>query len=210
MMKLLDAGEVQVGKVFSAEYDFTIPDYQRPYAWGKDETLQLLDDLEDAVARTTDEPYFLGSIVLVKQKGDPAAEVGVVRDERGVRQPFLADDEVVGTAAGRVPPEVHRAEDRRQLARHGRRVAGLEGGGQVARRHRVHRDDASGLPDEDGVGRVEHRCPGAGGPDPAGHRLPEELGVEGHEVGTEPQRHPPMVRPVRRRVDVLGRAPWIM
>lgn len=75
MVKLLDAGEVQVGKVFSAEYDFTIPDYQRPYAWGKDETLQLLDDLEDAVARTTDEPYFLGSIVLVKQKGEPTAEV---------------------------------------------------------------------------------------------------------------------------------------
>lgn len=74
-MKLLDAGEVQVGKVFSAEYDFTIPDYQRPYAWGKDETLQLLDDLEDALTRTSDEPYFLGSIVLVKQKGDPAAEV---------------------------------------------------------------------------------------------------------------------------------------
>jgi hypothetical protein len=49
-MKLLDAGEVQVGKVFSAEYDFTIPDYQRPYAWGKDETLQLLDDLEDALS----------------------------------------------------------------------------------------------------------------------------------------------------------------
>ena len=67
-MKLLDAGEVQVGKVFSAEYDFTIPDYQRPYAWGKDETLQLLDDLEDALTRTSDEPYFLGSIVLVKQK----------------------------------------------------------------------------------------------------------------------------------------------
>ena len=74
-MKLLDAGEVQVGKVFSDEYDFTIPDYQRPYAWGKDETLQLLDDLKDALFRTTDEPYFFGSIVLVKQKGEPAAEV---------------------------------------------------------------------------------------------------------------------------------------
>ncbi|WP_166139837.1 DUF262 domain-containing protein [Nocardioides ochotonae] len=74
-MKLLDAGEVQVGKVFSAEYDFTIPDYQRPYAWGKDQTLQLLDDLKDALASTNDEPYFLGSIVLVKQKGSPAAEV---------------------------------------------------------------------------------------------------------------------------------------
>lgn len=74
-MSLLEAGEVQVGKVFSAEYDFTIPDYQRPYAWGKDETLQLLDDLEDALKRTADEPYFLGSIVLVKKKDKPDADV---------------------------------------------------------------------------------------------------------------------------------------
>ena len=74
-MKLLEAGEVQVGKVFSAEYDFVIPEYQRPYAWGKDETLQLLDDLRDALTRTSDEPYFLGSIVLVKQKGLPTSEV---------------------------------------------------------------------------------------------------------------------------------------
>ncbi|ORB76849.1 DUF262 domain-containing protein, partial [Mycobacterium timonense] len=61
--------------LFTAEYDFTIPDYQRPYAWGKDETLQLLDDLQGSLDRDTDEPYFLGSVVLVKEKGIPASEV---------------------------------------------------------------------------------------------------------------------------------------
>lgn len=40
----IDIGEVQLGKLFMAEYDFAIPDHQRPYAWAKDETLQLLDD----------------------------------------------------------------------------------------------------------------------------------------------------------------------
>lgn len=75
MIRPIDAGEVQLGKLFTAEYDFTIPDYQRPYAWGKDETLQLLDDLQGSLARDTDEPYFLGSLVLVKEKGYPAAEV---------------------------------------------------------------------------------------------------------------------------------------
>ena len=74
-LKPIDAGELQLGKLFTAEYDFTIPDYQRPYAWGKDETLQLLDDLQSSLDRDTDEPYFLGSVVLVKEKGIPAAEV---------------------------------------------------------------------------------------------------------------------------------------
>lgn len=74
-LKPIDAGEVQLGKLFTAEFDFEIPDYQRPYAWGRDETLQLLDDLQSSLDRDTDEPYFLGSIVLVKEKGVPAAEV---------------------------------------------------------------------------------------------------------------------------------------
>ncbi|MFD6106959.1 DUF262 domain-containing protein, partial [Nocardia salmonicida] len=62
-------------KIFSSDYEFTIPDYQRPYAWGKEQALQLLDDLEGSLARDTDEPYFLGSIVLVKVGSDARAEV---------------------------------------------------------------------------------------------------------------------------------------
>lgn len=75
MLKQIDAGEVRLGKLFTAEYDFAIPDYQRPYAWGRDETLQLLDDLQSALDRDIDEPYFLGSVVLVKEREVPAAEV---------------------------------------------------------------------------------------------------------------------------------------
>lgn len=74
-MKDLTAGEYALRKIFSSDYEFTIPDYQRPYAWGKEQALQLLDDLEGALARDTDEPYFLGSIVLVKVGSDPRAEV---------------------------------------------------------------------------------------------------------------------------------------
>lgn len=74
-MKDLTAGEFALRKIFSSDYEFTIPDYQRPYAWGKEQALQLLDDLEGALARDTDEPYFLGSIVLVKAGSDPRAEV---------------------------------------------------------------------------------------------------------------------------------------
>lgn len=74
-MQKLHAAEINLGKLFSEDYDFVIPRYQRPYAWGADESLQLLDDLSEALERDTDEPYFLGSVVLVKNQSDPHAEV---------------------------------------------------------------------------------------------------------------------------------------
>lgn len=68
-MKKLDAGEYPLGKVFSSDFEFTIPDYQRPYSWGTEQSLQLLDDLDGAIDRDADEPYFLGSLVLVRDSG---------------------------------------------------------------------------------------------------------------------------------------------
>lgn len=68
-MKKLDAGEYPLGKVFSSDFEFAIPDYQRPYSWGTEQSLQLLDDLDGAIDRDPDEPYFLGSLVLVRDSG---------------------------------------------------------------------------------------------------------------------------------------------
>lgn len=72
----LEAAEINVGRLFSSgDYEFAIPEYQRPYAWGAEETLQLLSDLSGALDANTEEPYFLGSIVLVKSPGEPRSEV---------------------------------------------------------------------------------------------------------------------------------------
>ena len=74
-MQRLEAGEKALGKLFCADYDFLIPDYQRPYAWGMEQAAELLDDLSGALDRDEGEPYFLGSIVLIKQPDVPRAEV---------------------------------------------------------------------------------------------------------------------------------------
>jgi uncharacterized protein with ParB-like and HNH nuclease domain len=74
-MQQLEAHEVPLHKIFCSDYDFRIPEYQRPYAWEREQATQLLDDLLESLGRADDEPYFLGSIVLVKRKGDPDAEV---------------------------------------------------------------------------------------------------------------------------------------
>ena len=67
-MQQLEAHEVPLHKIFSSDYDFHIPDYQRPYAWEVEQASQLLEDLTEALDRSGEEPYFLGSIVLVKEK----------------------------------------------------------------------------------------------------------------------------------------------
>jgi hypothetical protein len=67
--KTLTAHEHPLIKVFSSDFQFTIPDYQRPYRWGTDQVLQLLDDLEESLERDPADPYFLGSLVLIAKGG---------------------------------------------------------------------------------------------------------------------------------------------
>ena len=64
------AEQVDVEHVFNNDYHFVMPSYQRPYAWTKVETDELLKDLIDAMDDEGDvSPYFLGSIVLVNKSG---------------------------------------------------------------------------------------------------------------------------------------------
>lgn len=77
------AQETPLHKVFSDDYLFTVPSVQRPYSWTTDEAGELLDDLLEFISHygirennvsNVDDPYFLGSIVLVKKDG-PKSEV---------------------------------------------------------------------------------------------------------------------------------------
>ncbi|PJJ99186.1 hypothetical protein CO641_06215 [Lysobacteraceae bacterium NML91-0213] len=80
MTHTLSAKEQSLAKIFSDEYMFSIPAYQRPYSWGVDQAQELLDDLISymrAGGTQLDEspPYFLGSLVLIKSESSPKAEV---------------------------------------------------------------------------------------------------------------------------------------
>jgi len=71
--------EYPIKKIFSDDFVFTIPLYQRAYAWTTEESEDLFQDLMRAMDGGEEEiddlaPYFLGSIVLIK--GDePDAQV---------------------------------------------------------------------------------------------------------------------------------------
>ena len=73
----IEAAHKTIAAVFSQHYAFTIPTYQRPYAWETTQVEELLTDLIEAMGpeSKSDGFYFLGSIVLVKERDIPASRV---------------------------------------------------------------------------------------------------------------------------------------
>ncbi len=76
----IQAKELPLYKVFSNDFVFKIPLYQRPYAWTTEEAEQLLEDLVAASEETKKDiddinSYFLGSIVLIKSEVQPNAQI---------------------------------------------------------------------------------------------------------------------------------------
>lgn len=64
-----------LSKIFSSDFEYHIPGYQRPYAWTAVEAGILFDDLYDFFQKESVDDYFLGSIVLIKEEDKPYAEV---------------------------------------------------------------------------------------------------------------------------------------
>lgn len=80
MARTLVAHEQPISKIFSDDYVFRIPGYQRPYAWTIEQARELFEDLLGFMQSNTGlveemPPYFLGSIVLIKNEAVPDADV---------------------------------------------------------------------------------------------------------------------------------------
>jgi hypothetical protein len=75
----IEAAEKPMLDIFCDKYLFRIPSYQRPYAWTTEQTSELLDDITTACGDTGNvadqSPYFLGSVVLIKDAQEPEADV---------------------------------------------------------------------------------------------------------------------------------------
>ncbi len=72
MSTSLVAHELPIRKIFGPDYIFSIPGYQRPYAWTKEHAGDLINDLTTFIGDHNGDvadmpPYFLGSIVLIKR-----------------------------------------------------------------------------------------------------------------------------------------------
>lgn len=75
MSSKITGKEFPLMKIFSPDFDYHIPAYQRPYAWTEEQTETLFDDLYDFYRTELNDNYFLGSIVLIKDDDKPHADV---------------------------------------------------------------------------------------------------------------------------------------
>ena len=79
MAEGLTAHEHPLSKIFCSDYQFEVPSYQRPYSWEEEQAGELFDDVLAAMQRANGredaEPYFLGSLVLIKAPGWSRAQV---------------------------------------------------------------------------------------------------------------------------------------
>ena len=75
MSNKITGKEYPLSKIFSADFEYHIPGYQRPYAWTEEETGILFDDLYEFFQTEAIDNYFLGSIVLIKDENKPYADV---------------------------------------------------------------------------------------------------------------------------------------
>lgn len=84
MPKTIEAKQLPIEDIFGDKYRFEIPDYQRPYTWTIDQAGELLDDVlhatRDIPSADVDHigsapPYFIGSIVVIKDGDDTLAQV---------------------------------------------------------------------------------------------------------------------------------------
>jgi len=64
MAQKIESDKLLIKDVFQKWY--RIPEYQRPYVWGTDQVIELLDDIYRARQSNPDSQYFLGSMVLKK------------------------------------------------------------------------------------------------------------------------------------------------
>lgn len=75
MSNKITGKEYPLSKIFSSDFEYHIPGYQRPYAWTEEETGVLFDDLYDFFQTESADNYFLGSIVLIKKEINRHADV---------------------------------------------------------------------------------------------------------------------------------------
>ncbi len=68
MGETIEAKECILGKLFSTEFLFEIPLYQRPFSWSTENFEQLFDDIYEAFSGSSKQ-YFLGSIILQESAG---------------------------------------------------------------------------------------------------------------------------------------------
>ena len=85
----IESAKVEFKKVFSEEFWFLIPEYQRAYVWESDNILELVEDLSYAFENKPNNDYFLGSLVLKRTENNEFPEYEVLDGQQRLTTFFI-------------------------------------------------------------------------------------------------------------------------
>ena len=85
----IEADKRILQKIFSEDFWFVIPEYQRPYVWQKDNIEELIEDLYYAFENKEDNEYFLGSLVLKNTNNENFNEYEVLDGQQRLTTFFM-------------------------------------------------------------------------------------------------------------------------
>jgi uncharacterized protein with ParB-like and HNH nuclease domain len=73
----MEAGKRTINDIFNGNRVLEIPFFQRAYVWGEPQWERILEDLE--MVSSTNQPYFLGSVIMKQQNTNTGNNVGDIR-----------------------------------------------------------------------------------------------------------------------------------
>ncbi|MCB5935248.1 DUF262 domain-containing HNH endonuclease family protein [Caldibacillus thermoamylovorans] len=85
----IDSDKKVLQKIFSPDFWFLIPEYQRSYVWQTENIIDLIDDLYYAFTYKNENEYFLGSLVLKRTDNDEFDEYEVLDGQQRLTTFFL-------------------------------------------------------------------------------------------------------------------------
>lgn len=85
----IEADKRILQKIFSEDFWFVVPEYQRPYVWQKDNIEELIEDLYYAFENKEDSDYFLGSLVLKRTENKEFNEYEVLDGQQRLTTFFM-------------------------------------------------------------------------------------------------------------------------
>lgn len=85
----IEANKEVLMKIFSDDFWFTVPEYQRSYVWQKDNISELIEDLTYSCENKSGNEYFLGSLVLKKLPNSNFPEYEVLDGQQRLTTLFI-------------------------------------------------------------------------------------------------------------------------
>ena len=71
MRDIISVSVLTLKDLFSDNFHFRLPYFQRAYAWQTEQAGRLLSDIMDAMRRDANRGYFLGKLMLAKKNDQP-------------------------------------------------------------------------------------------------------------------------------------------